>query len=256
MTGMVGQFFRQFGITIVAAVLVSLFVAFTLDPMLSSRFSKPHVAPRAARLASPSRAPQEAVRGVLRGPRERVSRHPALDGACKLVVGLVAVGAFVLMFPIAGLTGVDFVNQEEIAVSSSSTWSCPPARSSRRPAAAPARRESKLMEDNRFVTVLSTLGPNGEVKQGEEWRVVTLPKDQAHRGAPPTSSATVARDHHRRQGPRGSRRRDRPAVRRGRRDRGADHDQVRAPDYDTLAPLAKQFEDALEERSPASSTST
>src|SRR5262249_3619713 len=40
MSGIVGQFFRQFGLTVSAAVLVSLFVAFTLDPMLSSRFSK------------------------------------------------------------------------------------------------------------------------------------------------------------------------------------------------------------------------
>src|SRR5690606_10958744 len=44
MSGIVGQFFRQFGLTIAGAVLMSLFVAFTLDPMLSSRFSKPHVA--------------------------------------------------------------------------------------------------------------------------------------------------------------------------------------------------------------------
>ena len=43
MTGMVGQFFKQFGITIAAAVMLSLFVAFTLDPMLSSRLSKRHV---------------------------------------------------------------------------------------------------------------------------------------------------------------------------------------------------------------------
>src|SRR5262249_15409159 len=42
MEGIVGQFFRQFGFTITAAVLMSLFVAFTLDPMLSSRFSKAH----------------------------------------------------------------------------------------------------------------------------------------------------------------------------------------------------------------------
>ena len=39
-SGIIGQFFRQFGLTVSAAVLVSLFVAFTLDPMLSSRFSK------------------------------------------------------------------------------------------------------------------------------------------------------------------------------------------------------------------------
>src|SRR5262249_14936941 len=37
--GMVGQFFRQFGITISVATILSLFVAFTLDPMLSSKFS-------------------------------------------------------------------------------------------------------------------------------------------------------------------------------------------------------------------------
>jgi len=39
--GMVGQFFRQFGLTVAAAVMVSLFVAFTLDPMLSARLVKP-----------------------------------------------------------------------------------------------------------------------------------------------------------------------------------------------------------------------
>jgi hydrophobic/amphiphilic exporter-1 (mainly G- bacteria), HAE1 family len=46
MTGIVGQFFRQFGITIAAAVLLSLFVAFTLDPMLSARLSKRREGPR------------------------------------------------------------------------------------------------------------------------------------------------------------------------------------------------------------------
>ena len=42
MSGMVGQFFKQFGLTIAVAVLLSLFVAFTLDPMLSARLSKTH----------------------------------------------------------------------------------------------------------------------------------------------------------------------------------------------------------------------
>jgi HAE1 family hydrophobic/amphiphilic exporter-1 len=43
MGGMVGQFFYEFGITVAAAVLVSLFVSFTLDPMLSSRWYDPDV---------------------------------------------------------------------------------------------------------------------------------------------------------------------------------------------------------------------
>lgn len=38
MTSMTGQFFRQFGLTIVFASLFSLFISFTLTPMLASRF--------------------------------------------------------------------------------------------------------------------------------------------------------------------------------------------------------------------------
>jgi multidrug efflux pump subunit AcrB len=41
MGGIVGKFFYPFGITVVVAVLVSLFVSFTLDPMLSSRWKDP-----------------------------------------------------------------------------------------------------------------------------------------------------------------------------------------------------------------------
>jgi len=40
MPGIVGQFFKQFGITISAAVLISLFISFTVDPMLSARLAK------------------------------------------------------------------------------------------------------------------------------------------------------------------------------------------------------------------------
>ena len=38
MTGIVGQFFKQFGITVAFAVLVSLFIAFTLTPMLAANY--------------------------------------------------------------------------------------------------------------------------------------------------------------------------------------------------------------------------
>lgn len=42
MGGIVGQFFRQFGIVVAAATLFSLFISFTLTPMLASRWLKPH----------------------------------------------------------------------------------------------------------------------------------------------------------------------------------------------------------------------
>jgi hydrophobe/amphiphile efflux-1 (HAE1) family protein len=41
MGGLIGRFFKQFGLTIAAAVLVSLFVSFTLDPMMSAHVMKP-----------------------------------------------------------------------------------------------------------------------------------------------------------------------------------------------------------------------
>jgi len=49
MGGIIGRFFFQFGITVGFAVLVSLYVSFTLDPMLSSRWYDPAADPRVPR---------------------------------------------------------------------------------------------------------------------------------------------------------------------------------------------------------------
>ncbi|KAA1232868.1 efflux RND transporter permease subunit [Agrobacterium tumefaciens] len=49
MDGIVGRFFYEFGVTVSAAVLISLFVAFTLDPMLSSVWYDPDAQPDAKR---------------------------------------------------------------------------------------------------------------------------------------------------------------------------------------------------------------
>ena len=43
MGGIIGKFFHQFGITIVASVMISMFVSFTLDPMLSSIWHDPSI---------------------------------------------------------------------------------------------------------------------------------------------------------------------------------------------------------------------
>jgi len=49
MSGIIGRFFYQFGITVGFAVLVSLYVSFTLDPMLSSRWYDPAADPKVRR---------------------------------------------------------------------------------------------------------------------------------------------------------------------------------------------------------------
>jgi hydrophobe/amphiphile efflux-1 (HAE1) family protein len=237
MTGIVGQFFRQFGLTIVAAVLVSLFVAFTLDPMLSSRFSKAHVkgAPVAFKRL---KAPFESFFRGLEGTYRVVLRWTVRR---KLVVGLIAVGAFVVMFPIAALTGVDFVNQEDRGQFVVDI-ELPAGTKLTETAATLSPAESKLMEDKRFVTLLSTLGPNGEVNK-VKWRIVTLPKDK--RTATIGELRDVARDTIQSVLP-GARVvvTDPPFVEGGATEAPI-MVQVRAPDYDTLAPLAKQFESAL-----------
>ena len=51
MGGILGRFFFQFGITVGFAVLVSLYVSFTLDPMLSSRWYDPAADPTVPRSA-------------------------------------------------------------------------------------------------------------------------------------------------------------------------------------------------------------
>ena len=66
MGGIVGKFFHEFGITIVAAVLISMFVSFTLDPMLSSIWHDPqaHGVHRGARRSRSTTRPIGRVTGL------------------------------------------------------------------------------------------------------------------------------------------------------------------------------------------------
>jgi HAE1 family hydrophobic/amphiphilic exporter-1 len=107
MGGMVGQFFYEFGITVAAAVLVSLFVSFTLDPMLSSRWYDPDVE-EDRRRGPVGRALQAFNRWFdsLHGAYERT-----LDWSLRhrWVVSAVAVAAFIGAFPILAVLGGDFM---------------------------------------------------------------------------------------------------------------------------------------------------
>ena len=111
MGGMVGQFFYEFGITVAAAVLVSLFVSFTLDPMLSSRWHDPdaeHEHDTTRRRGIIGRSLQRFNHWFdrLHGSYERVLawslRH-------RLSVIGMALVAFFASFPILGMLGGDFM---------------------------------------------------------------------------------------------------------------------------------------------------
>lgn len=237
MTGIVGQFFRQFGLTIVGAVLMSLFVAFTLDPMLSSRFSKPHVhgqRDRFAALKRPFEAFFSGLEDMYRVVLAWTVRH-------KLLVGVVAFFSFIGMFPVAGLAGVDFVNQEDRSQFVVDI-ELPAGTKLAETAAIVAPAEQALLADSRFRTLLSVLGPDGEVNK-VKWRVVTVPK--ASRTATLNELRDVARAALKKHVPAGRIAVTDPPFIEGAATEAPIMVQVRAADYETLAPLASQFAQAL-----------
>jgi multidrug efflux pump subunit AcrB len=92
MGGIIGKFFYPFGITVVVAVLVSLFVSFTLDPMLSSIWKDPPAA-RLARLPVLGHMMRAVDRGMdrLHGTYERLI-HWAFSGRRYRLLGLPTFG--------------------------------------------------------------------------------------------------------------------------------------------------------------------
>ncbi len=237
MSGIVGQFFRQFGLTITAAVLVSLFVAFTLDPMLSSRFSKAHV----KGAVDPFMIVKRPFLAVFEGIEALYRRVLGFALNHKIVVGVVAFLALFSIGPVAGLMGNEFVNQEDrgqFVLEAELAAGTKLEETSR--LSLPA--EQKVLEDKRFLTILSTLGPSGEVNK-VRWRVVTVPKserdvplselkDQARAvalAALPGAKVTVTD----------------PAFVEGAATEAPIMLQVRGASYEELAPLAREFEQAM-----------
>ncbi len=238
MTGMVGQFFRQFGLTICGATLMSLFVAFTLDPMLSSRFSKAHKKGEARRdpfkpLKRPFEAMFDGMDALYRAALGWTVRH-------KLIVGALAIGSLFAMGKIAGLTGSEFVAEEDRG-QFVAELELPAGTSLDETSRLTAPIEKEILADKRYVTLLSVLGPDGEVNKAK-WRVITLSK--AERTAPLKELQTKVHDALAKlPGARVSI--TPPPFVEGAETQSPIMIQVRAPTYAVLEPLARQFEDAL-----------
>ncbi len=84
MGGVIGKFFHEFGITIVAAVLISMFVSFTLDPMLSSVWHDPAIAAHGRGAAGAPRSWYDRTFGRLTGAIDRWSESLS-DGYQRLL---------------------------------------------------------------------------------------------------------------------------------------------------------------------------
>ena len=111
MTGIVGQFFKSFALTIAFAVAISLLVAFTLDPMLSSRFVR--YVPLEERTRTRTGRFLERVGGYY--DRLDQKYHSllswAIDHPWKIVATAVVV--FVASMSTLSVIGTEFVPQED-----------------------------------------------------------------------------------------------------------------------------------------------
>ncbi|MBI3198045.1 MAG: efflux RND transporter permease subunit [Rhodospirillales bacterium] len=106
MGGIIGRFFFQFGVMVSAAVLISLFVSFTLDPMLSSIWYDPqaHGTGRFARIVN---AAQDRANRVYRAILGWSLRWPK-------ITLLIALGTFVGSFALPKYIGFEFVPQADL----------------------------------------------------------------------------------------------------------------------------------------------
>lgn len=107
MKGVVGRFFYQFGLTVAFAVLVSLFVSFTLDPMLSSRWIDPDIERKGRRNVL-----QRALDRFNEWFERMADKYKGVIGWAldhRLVVSGVAVAAFVAGLGVLALLQTEFM---------------------------------------------------------------------------------------------------------------------------------------------------
>jgi len=111
MSGIIGRFFYQFGLTVAVAVLVSLFVSFTLDPMLSSVWHDPP-GERFRRVPWLGRFMDRVERGI---EWVHVLYGKILEWslAHRIKVLVIAVATFAASFGIVPLIGTEFVPQAD-----------------------------------------------------------------------------------------------------------------------------------------------
>jgi HAE1 family hydrophobic/amphiphilic exporter-1 len=113
MGGIIGRFFHQFGLTVVSAVLISMFVSFTLDPMLSSIWRDPQAEGKF------SSSPLGRLLAWFHRFMERISvAYERLLGwslTHRKTVLAIAFGSFLASFPLMKFVGSEFVPEPDLS---------------------------------------------------------------------------------------------------------------------------------------------
>ena len=121
MGGIIGRFFYQFGVTVSTAVLLSLFVSFTLDPMLSSIWPDPDAVHQHDRVNERVSFRKRPIAWLLDGFQRLLDRLTNLYSHIlawnlrhRLITMLIAIASLVAAFFAVGLVGKEFVPQADM----------------------------------------------------------------------------------------------------------------------------------------------
>jgi len=126
MEGIIGKFFHEFGITVAAAILISMFVSFTLDPMLSSVWHDPAVSQHGQAATGPRRGWYDQTIGRVTGWIDRMQDDLAegyqhvLAWSLKHKLGTLGLASAVFVASVAmvPLLGTEFVPKADFSETS------------------------------------------------------------------------------------------------------------------------------------------
>jgi HAE1 family hydrophobic/amphiphilic exporter-1 len=194
MGGIIGKFFHEFGITIVAAVLISMFVSFTLDPMLSSVWHDPAIASQGQ---SASRSFYDRTVGRVTGWFDRASERMA-DGyqsllrwslAHRLSTLALALVIFISSLFMVPLLGSEFVPKADFSETTVNFHT--PVGSSLEATEAKARQVDAIVREFAEVryTVTTINSGNAQGKMYASMYVRLVNRDQRERSAEDMAAA-------------------------------------------------------------------
>jgi multidrug efflux pump subunit AcrB len=176
MPGMVGQFLQQFGITISVAVLISLFISFTLDPMLSARLAKQ----RKPGEHHQENAVASAIRRFLDGSERVYSNILRWVLDHKWMTAGITVLVMVVSFGAASRLGMEFLSAEDRSQFIVQLI-LPDASSLEQTRTRVEQAENILKGIPEVTDVYAIVGDNGDVNKAR-LRVIATPKQSRQRG--------------------------------------------------------------------------
>jgi len=180
MQGIIGKFFHEFGLTIVVAVLISMFVSFTLDPMLSSVWHDPSIHRNGQRshkrswydmsLGRVTQWFEDATEGLGRA----YQRMLGIALRYRFVTVLVALGIFITSIFMVRFLGTEFVPKADYSEASVTFYV--PVGSSLQVTEAKAREVESMLrsfpEVRYTLSTINTGNANGKIYANVYFRLV------------------------------------------------------------------------------------